>query len=98
MHMDMIALIFLRKWSNGGLGGRYSGHNNHQKPPKKCSNIKGFRTLVVVVVLISTFKASSYKVYIRKEEIRFDKNCDYRVGKITTLTTGSSKSLIIGDL
>ena len=30
MHMDMIALIFLRKWSNGGLGGRYSGHNNHQ--------------------------------------------------------------------
>lgn len=40
--MDMIAQIFLHRWSNGGLSGRYSGHNNHHQPPNEGSSFKGF--------------------------------------------------------
>lgn len=78
---------FLHRWSIGGLSGRYSGHNNHHRPLNKCSVFKALERLVVAVVLISTFKGSSNKVYIRYVDIRFDKNCDYRVGETTTSTT-----------
>lgn len=54
--------------------------------------------LVVVVVLFSTFRQLSNKVYIRKVDIRFDKNCDYRVLKMTTSTTKDKHSLKIKGL
>jgi hypothetical protein len=47
----MTALISLCRWSKGGFSGRYSGHNNHHRPPKKVRIYKGFKGKVVVVVL-----------------------------------------------